>query len=146
MIYLGADHRGFKLKAEIKLWLEKWGFKFEDFGAFTFDPEDDYPDFIRLVATAVAGDPEINRGIILGGSGQGEAMVANRFKGVRAAVFYGGEIEIIRLSREHNNANILSLGANFIEEETARVAIWLWLQTPFSQEERHTRRIEKIDL
>ena len=93
----------------------------------------------------MAADPENTRGIVLGGSGQGEAMVASRYKGVRAAVYYGGEREIIKLSREHNNANILSLGARFISAEEAKEAVKLWLDTPFSGEERHRRRIEKID-
>lgn len=148
-IYLGSDHAGFELKEKIKKYLQELGHKVEDKGAFKFDPEDDYPDFIRPVAEAVAQDSE-SRGIILGGSGQGEAMVANRVKGIRAAVFYGGRWvgfgdKIIRLSRDHNNANILSLGARFLDELTAKNAVKLWLETPFSGEPRHQRRINKID-
>ena len=100
---------------------------------------------MRLVAEEVFKDPENNRGIIMGGSGQGEAMVANRFNGVRAAVYYAHNLDIIKLSREHNNANILALGARFINNEEAKEAVKLWLETPFTKEERHVRRILKID-
>jgi ribose 5-phosphate isomerase B len=104
---------------------------------------DDYPDFIFPCAHAVAADPE-SRGIILGGSGQGEAMAANRVKGCRAAVFYNGPAEIVKLSREHNNANILSLGTRFISEDKIYDVIELWLEEPF-EGGRHIRRIEKLD-
>lgn len=144
-IYIGTDHAGFELKEALKNYVAEMGHEVEDKGAFSLNLEDDYPDFIRPVAEAVAADPENTRGIVLGGSGQGEAMVASRYKGVRAAVYYGGEREIIKLSREHNNANILSLGARFISAEEAKEAVKLWLDTPFSGEARHIRRIEKID-
>ena len=145
-IYLGGDHAAFPLKEKIKEYLTKdLGYEAEDKGAFSFDGLDDYPDFIKPVACAVASDPENSRGIIMGGSGQGEAIAANRFKGVRAAVFYGGPEEIIKLSREHNDANILSIGARFVSENDIMHAVKLWLSTPFSGEERHQRRIAKID-
>lgn len=143
-IYLGTDHAGFQLKEKIKGWLGEWDHEVEDKGAFELNPEDDFNEFIRPVAEAVAGDTE-SRGIILGGSGQGEAMQANRYNGVRAAVYYGGDEDIVKLSREHNNANILSLGARFIDEDEAKRAVRLWLETPFSGEKRHARRIEKLD-
>jgi len=146
MIYLAADHRGFELKEKIKKWLSDWGYEFQDMGAFEYDKDDDYPDFISKAAEKVSQDPENSKAIILGGSGQGEAMVANRYKGVRAAVYYSDSEEMIKMSREHNNANVLSLGASFLDEETAKKAIKLWLETPFSGEERHVRRINKIDL
>ena len=146
MIYLATDHRGYELKEKIKEWLSEWGFQYEDMGAFRYNQEDDYPDFIHQAAKAVANDPENNKAIILGGSGQGEAMAANRHKGVRAAVYYSDSKEMVKMSREHNNANILSLGTSFLSEETARMAIKLWLETPFSGGERHKRRIKKIDL
>ncbi|OGN06126.1 MAG: ribose-5-phosphate isomerase [Candidatus Yanofskybacteria bacterium RIFCSPHIGHO2_01_FULL_45_42] len=145
MIYLATDHRGFALKEKIKAWLAEWDYDFKDMGAFEYDADDDYPDFIRKAAEAVANDPEHSRGIILGASGQGEAMVANRYKGVRAVVYEGGPDEIITLSRQHNNANVLSLGVLFVDEETAKKSIKLWLETPFEGEERHVRRIKKID-
>lgn len=145
VIYLASDHRGYKLKEKIKEWLLEWGYQYEDFGAFKYDPGDDYPDFILEAAKKVSQDPENSKAIVLGGSGQGEAIVANRLKGVRAIVYYGGSEEIIKLAREHNNSNILSLGASFLAEETAKKAIKIWLETPFSKEERHQRRIKKID-
>jgi ribose 5-phosphate isomerase B len=176
-IYLAADHRGFELKEKIKEWLKDWGYEYEDMGAFEYNKDDDYPDFVSKAAEAVANDPERSRGIILGGSGQGEAMVANRYEGVRGAVFYGptlvkakGSIkkyllkifapdinyiamylltkkldEVVKLSREHNDSNVLSLGTFFVDEEIAKRAIKLWLETPFSGEERHIRRINKIE-
>lgn len=146
IIYLATDHRGFKLKEQIKAWLKDWNYECEDLGAFNYDPDDDYPDFIRKAAEKVSQDPEISKAIILGGSGQGEAIMANRFKNVRASVYYGGEEEVIKMSREHNDSNILSLGASFLSEEETQKAVKLWLDTSFSEEERHKRRIEKIDL
>ncbi len=145
-IYLGADHAGFELKEKLKIFLAEIGCEVEDKGVFSFDKNDDYPDFIRQVADAVAKDPENNRGIVLGGSGQGEAIVANRIKGIRTAVVYNYNEDIVRLSREHNDANILSLAARFLSEEEAKKIVKLWLETEFSNEERHKRRIKKIDL
>jgi ribose 5-phosphate isomerase B len=147
-IHIGSDHAGFDLKSEIIRFLEQKHYEVVDHGAYELDPEDDYPDFILPVAIAVAED-KTARGIILGGSGQGEAMVANRVQGVRATVFYGepqfSDESIITLSRQHNDANVLSLGARFITEEEALEAIDMWLETSFSGEERHARRIAKID-
>lgn len=148
-IYLGADHAGFDLKEKIKVFLEsEIDCEVKDFGAFEFDEFDDYPDFIFPVAEQVAEDWNNgieNFGIIFGGSGQGEAMMANRVKGVRATVFYGGSREIIKLSREHNNGNVLSLGARFVDFEEVKEAIKLWLDSGFFGEDRHLRRIGKID-
>lgn len=143
-IYLASDHRGFNLKEKIKLWLPEWGHEAEDMGPYEFDPMDDYPDFISKAAAKVSEDPENNKAIILGGTGQGEAIVANKFPGVRAVVYYGGLEEIVILSKEHNNANILSMGASFLDEFSARAMIKLWLDTGFHSEERHERRINKI--
>ncbi len=143
-IFIATDHKGFALKEKIKEWVLGWGYECEDFGAFALDENDDYPDFISLAAAAVSKDPENSRGIILGGSGQGEAMLANKYKGVRAVVYYGGTEDIISLSRQHNNANMLSLGAAFLDEETTKKAVKLWLETPFSGDERHVRRLGKI--
>ena len=144
-IFLGCDHAGFEMKEKLKVYLAELGYQAEDMGASSYDEQDDYPDFIRQVADAVARDPENNRGIVLGGSGQGEAMVANRVKGVRAAVLYFYNENIIRLSREHNNANILSLGARFLNDEEAKRAVKFWLETSFPGDERHKRRVLKID-
>ncbi len=111
MIYLATDHRGYRLKEAIKQWLEEWKLEYVDCGAMTEDPEDDYPDFISIAAEKVAQDPVQNRGIILGGNGQGEAIVANRRRGVRAVVIYSFNEELITMTREHDAANVLSLGA-----------------------------------
>lgn len=144
-IYIGTDHAGFNLKQTLVSYLEELEYKVEDMGAHKYNEMDDYPDFIAPVARAVSENPEQNIGIILGGSGQGEAIVANKFPNVRAVVCYGPPFEIVRLSREHNDANILSLGARFITEDEAKEAVSLWLETDFSGEERHKRRIKKID-
>ena len=144
-IYFASDHAGFELKEKLVAYTKELGFEVMDLGSFVNDEADDYPDFISLVAQEVSNDPVNTKGIVLGGSGQGEAMVANRFPKVRAAVFYGGDMSIAQLSREHNDANILSLGARFISEEVAKNAVQTWLATPFSEEERHVRRIAKID-
>ncbi|RJQ38403.1 ribose-5-phosphate isomerase [Candidatus Microgenomates bacterium] len=159
-IYLATDHAGFELKEKVKSFLQKEGFEVEDCGAFEFDKNDDYPDFIGKAAQKVSKEPEISKAVIFGSSGQGEAIVANKYKNVRAVVFYTPVVpahnvdvsgrksqdpfEMIRLTREHNNANVLSIGAKIISEEDALTAIKLWLEAPFTDEERHKRRIEKI--
>lgn len=161
-IYIGGDHAGYEMKEMLKVYLPGLGLGYEvvDKGPFEYHGDDDYPDFVHLVAEAVAGD-ESSVGIILGGSGQGEAMCANRVSGVRAAVFYGqilpkGEVniqgiksadsfEIIKLARMHNHANVLSLGSRFISEDEAKFATELFLSTPWDHEERNTRRVKKLN-
>lgn len=159
-IYLASDHAGFELKEKVKVFLKENGYQVKDFGAFEFDKNDDYPDFISKAAEAVSNDPENSRAVIFGSSGQGEAIVANKYKNVRAVVFYSPVVpahnvdvsgrksvdpfEMIRLTREHNEANVLSLGAKILTEEDALKAVKLWLEAPFTNEERHIRRIEKI--
>ena len=143
-IFIGSDHAGFELKGKLVPFLKELGHEVEDKGPLQYDQNDDYPDFIKPVAAAVAGDNSA-KGIVLGKSGQGEAMCANRVMGVRAAVFYGGSAELVKLSREHNDANVLSLAAGFLNEEEAKSALKLWLETPFPNEERHVRRIKKLD-
>lgn len=145
MIYLASDHRGYALKEQIKQWLDEWQLEYVDCGNTKEDPSDDYTDFVAIAAEKVAQDPVENRGILLGATGQGEAMIANRRRGVRAAVLYVFNEEIVKLSREHNAANMLSLGASFLSADDAKRAIKLWLDTSFSNEERHVRRIAKID-
>ena len=142
-IHLATDHAGLELKDKIKQHLIELGNDVIDHGAYEYDALDDYPDFITPCAKAVAEDSKC-RGIILGGSGQGEAMAANRINGVRAAVFYNGPKEIIELSRQHNNANILSLGARFMSEEEIYRIIEIWFNTDF-EGGRHQRRIDKLD-
>ncbi|OGG59612.1 ribose-5-phosphate isomerase [Candidatus Kaiserbacteria bacterium RIFCSPHIGHO2_02_FULL_50_50] len=144
-IHIATDHAGFALKETLLAYVrDELGHTVHDHGAYAYDEHDDYPPFMAAVAQEVAKDASA-RGIILGGSGQGEAMVANRTRGVRAAVYYGGPFDIVRLSREHNDANILSLGARFLSEEDAKTAVRMWLGTDFSHEERHRRRIAQID-
>ncbi|OGG86110.1 ribose-5-phosphate isomerase [Candidatus Kaiserbacteria bacterium RIFOXYB1_FULL_46_14] len=143
-IHFASDHAGFVLKNELLAFVrDELKLEVEDHGATKLDQEDDYPDFIKPAALAVASSSE-DRAIIFGGSGQGEAMAANRVEGARAAVFYGGDLSIVKLSREHNDANVLSLGARFITVDDAKTAIRLWLQTEFSGDERHVRRIQKL--
>lgn len=144
-VYFATDHAGFELKEKLIAYVrDELEYVVEDCGAYTFDAEDDYPDFVARAAKKVADSPTNSRAIILGGSGQGEAMVANRIAGVRATVYYGGEPEIIALSREHNDANVLSLGARFIEEIEAKHVVKDWLHHSFSGESRHMRRIAKF--
>ena len=145
-IFVAADHAGFQLKDKIIVHLKKQGFDVVDKGPFVYDEGDYYPDFASLVARAVAENPNEHRGIMVCGSGQGEAMVANRFKGVRAAVYYGGTADIVKTTRDHNDSNVLTIGARFASEAEVFKAIDIWLQTPFSNAERHVRRIKKIDL
>ena len=142
-IFLGTDHAGFELKEEVKKYLQSLGYKAEDKGAFRLDEDDDYPDFISATAEAVSENKE-SKGIIFGASGQGEAIAANKVKGIRAAVFSCDNLEIVKLSRTHNDANILSIGARFVSKETAIKAVELWLATDFSGEIRHKRRLKKI--
>lgn len=141
-IYLGTDHAGFETKEAIKRSLIEAGHSVEDMGAHKLDESDDYPDFIYPAAKAVGEDPENCRAIVLGGSGQGEAMVANKMKGVRAAI--GFNEWAVLMSREHNDANVLSLGARTLSKEEAIRLVHLWLKTPFSGKERHSRRLAKI--
>jgi len=142
-VHLATDHAGLELKNIIKEFLLNNGHEVKDHGAYEYDALDDYPDFIFPCAKAVSKDQE-SKGIILGGSGQGEAMAANRIKGCRAAVYYNGPTEIVKLSREHNNANILSLGARFMTQDEIFQIINIWFSEPFAAG-RHTRRVEKLD-
>ena len=143
-LLITSDHAGFELKKEIILYLVQLGYEVEDRGPSEYHSEDDYPDFIAPVAEEVSKNIGLHA-IVIGGSGQGEAIVANRFKNVRAVVYNAPNLEIIKLSREHNDANILSLGARFLSVDEAKEAVELWLQTEFPNEKRHLRRIEKID-
>ena len=158
-IYTASDHTGIELKKYVQTRLVEEGHEVLDCGAKEFNPSDDYPDLIKEAARNVSGN-EGSIGIILGGSGQGEEMVANKFKNVRCALFYGPAIpvapvdiagrtssdpfEIIRLTRQHNHANMLSLATRFLTKEDALNAVEIFIKTPYSFEERHIRRIEKI--
>ena len=159
-IAVASDHAGFEQLGILQKWLEGLGHEVQNFGPVTFQSDDDYPDFIFPAAEAVAtGIAE--RAVVLGASGQGEAMAANRLGGVRCAIYYGPAVpkgvvdvsgrvshdshEIVRLSRLHNDSNVLSLAARFVNLEEMKQVVKLWLDIPFSNEERHARRIKKLD-
>lgn len=145
IIHLATDHAGFAYKEATKLWLTEEGYEVVDHGANHLDNEDDFPDYIAKAARAVSQNPAHAKAIIFGGSGQGEAMVANRFPHVRATVFYGGDEKIITLSREHNDANVLSFGARFVSLDEVKRLIRVWLTTPVLFEEKYARRNQKIE-
>lgn len=153
-VYFASDHAGYELKSSLTDYVRnELGHEVEDCGAFSYDENDDYPDFVKVAAEKVSQNPD-SMGVILGGTGEGEAMCANRYNGVRAAVYYGGEetltdaagnnLNVIKASRSHNNANIISLGARFLDEASAKAAVKLFLETPFSGDERHIRRLNKL--
>jgi ribose 5-phosphate isomerase B len=144
-IHVAADHAGFAHKEAVKAWLTGEGFKVKDHGAFSFDAEDDFPRFIAKAARAVAAARREARAVVFGGSGQGEAMCANRLRGVRAAVYYGGDDAIVALSREHNDANVLSVGARFVDINETKRVIWLWLHTKPRAEAKYARRNRALD-
>jgi ribose 5-phosphate isomerase B len=159
-IYLAGDHAGFRLKSALAEHLPILGYDIVDLGPAELDPEDDYPDYVNPLAARVAAEPD-TVGIILAGSGQGEAMAANRVKGIRCAVFYGkmtatdaldaegghsqDGFDTVRLARRHNNANVLSIGARFVSPEDADAAVRIFLETAFdSSSPRHERRLNKF--
>jgi ribose 5-phosphate isomerase B len=157
---LGTDHAGFEQLKDLQEYLESIGHECINFGPKSLNLTDDYPDYIFPAAKAVATG-ECERGIVLGGDGQGEAMAANRLKGVRCAVFYGSAVvgriidangrvssspyEVVRLSRQHNDSNMLSIGARFVSFSDIQQVVNLWLNTDFTSEPRHVRRINKLD-
>lgn len=156
-VYFATDHAGFALKNELLAYVrDELTYDVEDCGTTVFDADDDYPDYIKIAAGKISKEPHVSKAIIIGASGQGEAIVANRYAGVRAVVYYGeptvaqtdatgNTLSIITGSRNHNDANILSLGARFISVDEAKRAVKTWLTTDFSGEPRHIRRIKKID-
>lgn len=154
-IYIASDHAGFELKESLNIFLRERGIEVEDIGPTALDPNDDYPDYILPMAAKVA-QHKGSYGIAIGASGQGEAMVANRVVGARAAVYYGPahqsqtdaaghSLDMLASTRVHNDANILALGARFISAEEAKAVVIQWLQTAFSGDERHVRRIAKFN-
>lgn len=142
MIYLGADHRGFELKEALKAYCNARGIRYEDLGALLRDPEDDYVDFAVAVSEKVAGDPCEHKGILICGSGHGMDMVANKFPAVRAALCVSKEQAI--QSREHEDANVLVLPSDLLDERRAFEIVDAWLSTAFTKEERHKRRLTKM--
>jgi len=143
-IHLATDHAGFVHKEALKQYLTEQGIEVIDHGAAELIEGDDYPDYVTSCAQAVAADPDNSMGVIFGGSGEGEAMCANRIPGIRATVYYGGPTDILTLAREHNASNILSIGARFVSSQDAVEAVTLWLATPFSNDERHLQRLNKF--
>ncbi len=143
-IYFASDHAGFELKKSLVDFVKNLGFEVEDLGPDSYDENDDYPDYVSKVAEVISKNTE-DRGIVLGGSGQGEAMVCNRYPNVRAAVFYGGPMDIVTLSRAHNDANILSIGARFVNQNEIGEVVRQWLLAHFSNGSNHVRRIKKIE-
>ncbi len=139
-VAIGSDHAGFEYKEKIKAFLAALGHEVRDFGTFSAEPVD-YPLFIRPAAEAVARG-EFERGIVLGGSGNGEAIVANKVRGIRCALCWN--LETARLAREHNDSNVLSLGQRMIPEDLALEIVKVWLVTPFAGG-RHVRRIAEIE-
>jgi ribose 5-phosphate isomerase B len=145
-IILASDHAGFAIKEAVKKFLQEKIYTVLDVGAHELVDGDDYPVYMSAAALKVAEDMTGNtKAIIFGGSGQGEAIVANRFPGVRAVVWYGGDQDVLKKTREHNDANVLSIGARYVEADGACDAVETWLETSFSEDERHKRRIEQID-
>ncbi|MBY0376723.1 RpiB/LacA/LacB family sugar-phosphate isomerase [Patescibacteria group bacterium] len=150
-IFVGTDHAGFGLKDKLVEFLQGHGHQVVDKGAFQYDEADDYPDFTIPVAKEVNSDNS-SRGIILGATGEAEAMCANKFPHVRAVVFYGNtqsivddEADILVRSREHNDSNILVLGARYLTEDMLMNAVSVWIRTAYDGGERHVRRLAKID-
>jgi ribose 5-phosphate isomerase B len=152
-IFVGSDHAGFGFKEKLKVYLEGLGHEVVDKGPFEYDENDDFPDYIIPVSQEVSNDPERVRGIILGGSGQGEAMTANKFSHVRAAVYYGPKESqtseehesIVAISRLHNDSNILSIGARFVNEDEMKEAVREWLETAFLNTDKYVRRNVKME-
>lgn len=142
MIYIGSDHRGYNLKERVKVWLKQWNYEFEDLGAFEFDPEDDYPDFAKLVAEKVRENLNQNKGIVICGSGVGVDIVANKFKGIRCGLAINKDQ--IKMAKADDDINFLALASDFIKEEEVKEIIKIFLETKFSDEERYIRRIRKI--
>jgi ribose 5-phosphate isomerase B len=141
-VYIGADHAGYELKNHIVSWLKEHGHEVTDCGPSVYDPEDDYPPFVLRAALGVVDDPG-SLGIVIGGSGNGEQIAANKVRGVRAALAWSEETA--RLAREHNNANVVSIGARMHSEPEAIRFVEIFLSTPYSGAERHSRRIAQLD-
>ncbi|MBP2708310.1 ribose-5-phosphate isomerase [Microbispora sp. RL4-1S] len=140
-VYIGADHAGYELKNHLVMWLKGQGHDVVDCGPFVYDAEDDYPPFVLRAAVGVAEDPGA-LGVVIGGSGNGEQIAANKVRGVRAALAWSEETA--RLGREHNDANVISLGARMHTPEEAARFTEIFLATPFSGAERHARRIRQL--
>lgn len=144
-IHLASDHAGWTHKEAVKTWLTSLAVTVVDHGAYTLVAEDDFNEFINEAVVAMQTGGVDHGAIVFGGSGQGEAMMANRQPGVRAGVYYGGNIAIVTLSRQHNNANVLSLGVRFLTLAETKIAIEKWLGTAFLSTPKYQRRNDKLD-
>ncbi|MEX2033059.1 MAG: RpiB/LacA/LacB family sugar-phosphate isomerase [Candidatus Colwellbacteria bacterium] len=142
IIYIGADHRGFKLKETLKQFLQESGYTVSDLGNTQYFEGDDYPDFAKLVAQKVSADPQNSRGILICGSGVGVDIVANKFPNIRSALGFSPD-QVVE-ARSDDDVNVLALAADFLEEDEAKKIVSVWLQTPFDGDLRDKRRIEKI--
>jgi ribose 5-phosphate isomerase B len=140
-VYLGSDHAGFDLKEHLVAWLREHGHEVVDVGAYRYEPEDDYPAYCLQAAARAVADP-VSLGVVIGGSGNGEQIVANKVRGARAALAWNEETA--RLARDHNDANVLSLGARMLSTDAAESIVATFLSTPFSAAARHVRRISQI--
>jgi ribose 5-phosphate isomerase B len=140
-VYLGSDHAGYELKQHLVQWLTSAGHEPVDCGPHIYDAVDDYPPFVLRAAERAAADPDA-LGIVIGGSGNGEAIAANKVKGVRAALAWS--TETAELGREHNNANVISIGARMHTLDEAAKFVEVFVGTPFSEDPRHIRRIDMI--
>ena len=141
-LYIGADHRGFRMKNDLLLWFHNHGYEVTDIGSHAEDPADDYPQYAQLLAEAVAEDPENRRGILVCGSGVGMAVAANKVAGIRAALVH--DVALVKSARNDDNMNVLALGADFISSDNAEQVIQAFLKTPFSGADRHVKRIGQI--
>lgn len=145
-IYFAGDHAGFEMKKSLMEFVLSIGHEAADLGPFSYDPNDDYPDYVIPLAKKIAGKPSAEvRGIVVAGSGQGEIIAMNRIRGARAVFICGCNLEMLKASSDHNDSNILAIGARFCTLDEAKEGITVWLQTPFSNEERHIRRLQKIE-
>lgn len=142
MLYIGADHGGYKLKESLKQYLIKQKIAFVDLGAKTLKPGDDYPDYAKLVSAKVKASPKANSGILICRSGQGVCIVANKFKGVRAALVWN--TKEAKMSRTDDMTNVLCLPADYVSKSVAENIVGVWLTTNYSKDKRHIRRIQKI--
>ena len=150
-IYISGDHAGFKLKEKLKSWLNGKGFEIKDFGPYKYNKQDNYPDFVVPMARAIVKEQTNGRtpkrgghprGLIIAGSGQGENIAVNKLKGIKCALYHGGNPQIVRIGRAHDDANVLSFGSRFVSEKEAKKAIDIFLNTKFDGG-RHAIRLGK---
>ncbi len=150
-IYIASDHAGYELKEKVKTHLNEKGYSVFDCGDAAYNEDDDYTDYTHIAAQKLQNDIKESddtnsRAIVFGGSGEGEAIVMNRYASVRCTTYYGTNLDIVKLGREHNDANAISFGARFVDGQECLRAVDMFLDTVFSGDARHVRRISKIDI